>query len=266
MGGRGSSFSATGSGNEGVRQLSNDFSSNIIIDIKDSNDSITDRETDAILELKHKRNIVVYKSTDNIDEPLLDKNLLAVNDVLDTMKNDYGMSYKHLIGGDAKQRSSVKASKGRGYYAYATRDSMGRFEVYLNKNIYEKPESEKYIIEKTKKDVETGFSPKVPDDKLSVYVIVHELGHLVQFALFRKESKQKHYERKDFEKYATKMRDDVIDIAKTKYKEKNNTVCSYAAKNSAEWFAETFSSMHLNGVDSSGLTKALNDYLKGDRS
>ncbi len=60
------------------------------------------------------------------------------------------------------------------------------------------------------------------------------------------------------------MRTDVINIAETRYKEKNNSVCIYASRNAEEWFAETFTSMHLNGVNSSGLTKALNDYLKGD--
>lgn len=266
MGGRGSSYTGYGNGNELNILLRNEFKGPKIRDIKDPNDDVTKKETQIIEKLKRKRNIVVYKSTDKIDEVLLNKNLTAVDNVLDVMKNDYGISYKHLIGDGSSKRSSIRASKGdNSYYAYATRDSKGNFKMYLNKRVYEVDNAEEKLINSTKKQILSGDSPKVPDDKLSDYVIVHELGHLVQYALYRKDSQKKVYDNNEFIRYATKMRDDVLIIAKGKYKEKNNAVCKYAAKNSVEWFAETFASMHLNGIESSGLTKALNDYLKGER-
>lgn len=269
MGGRGSGFKATGSGNEGVRQLNsgdggtpgpeptlNEY----------PNDSITKRDLKIISELKNKRNIVVYKSTDNIEEEFLNKNLTELNNVLETMKNTYKISYKHLIGSGSHKRSSIKGAYMSGAFAAAVRnDGYGRFTIFYDKNSYDGKDAETYLSAEHGKLVDKGFLVKVPTNKYSVASTVHEMGHLVQYALYRRDKKESIVENTPFDIYAVNVQNDILKISTNRYKEINNSVSDYSAYNPVEWFAETFADLHFNGRNNSGLTKALDDYLKGDR-
>lgn len=116
---------------------------------------------------------------------------------------------------------------------------------------------EKYILN-LNKSIDVGFKASVPNNKKAYYTSVHELGHAVQHAMYKKETGNKY---DGFEKYAEKMRGDIIKLAKDKYNTKTNVVSKYSTQNAPEWFAETFTSLMLNGA-LTPLTKAINEYMK----
>lgn len=85
------------------------------------------------------------------------------------------------------------------------------------------------------------------------YVVTHEYGHLLHNALAAKNNTSKYNFTENAQKEITK-------IAKSKYKAGRSTVSKYGTKNSREFFAESFASLHSGKPNAFG--KAMGDWLK----
>lgn len=260
MGGRGSGYDALGGGNEEKRKLgSGDRASDENI-IYHQNDSPTEKQNPSFDLINKKYNIAVYRSTDKINVNFLIKQVDAIADVLQNLDESYNISFRHVTGGTKRNRTTIRAAQA-GLSTLAFTKQGKPLQIYYNKKFYNGDDAEARIIKETKKSVESGWHAKVPESKYSVYVTVHELGHAVQHALYNRHV-GKNPKSIDFVTYANNMRAEILKIAKTKYKTNYNTVSEYAAYNSAEWFAETFTAVQLGGA-TTPLTKAFNDYVKG---
>lgn len=102
-----------------------------------------------------------------------------------------------------------------------------------------------------KEEQRTGFKVKT-DGRVTkdfTQTARHEYGHLLQYQITSKTKKSD-----------TQIRKEVNKIAKTKYNSNTLDPSGYGAKNHAEFFAESFSSMTGGNPNAQG--KALKDWIK----
>jgi len=108
---------------------------------------------------------------------------------------------------------------------------------------------------KIKNSILSAHNAKVKDGKELESIIVHELGHALQHALFLDGSCM------TLDEIAQKHKEEILNIAKGKYNTYNSYVSKYGETNAEEWFAELFAYALLNDV-STGLGRAMQDFLK----
>lgn len=259
MGGRGSKFSLQGP-NEIYVKLSNNQPQKITSPIWFlPNDEETKRKNEEVIKLKKRANIITFKSTDYMEEDFLKRNIKSINDHLELAKTRYKINYKYFINTDKKKHGFIKGAHiGDNTKAFTQVADNGGIMIIYN---LAKFDTNNFI--QTQKilnnEIKSGFKAHVPPNKRELYTTTHELGHAVQLSMYKKEF-GKHEIDSDFMKYAAKERNYIVKLAKDKYNSTTNAVSLYAKENGAEWFAETYTSLMLNGAKTP-LTKALDDYL-----
>ncbi len=102
----------------------------------------------------------------------------------------------------------------------------------------------------------SGHNARVQNSKELESIIVHELGHALQHALFLKEDSWRKLD--DIAKY---HKEEILNIAWDKYHTTNSCVSTYGETNEKEWFAELFAHTLLSDT-STNLGRAMCDFLK----
>lgn len=92
------------------------------------------------------------------------------------------------------------------------------------------------------------------------YTITHEYGHILQNSMYSKAVKSGYKGTQD--EFARNASNEIIKIAQTKYGGSQKDLSTYGAKNTAEFFAESFANANLGNPNALG--KAMNDYLKNN--
>lgn len=88
------------------------------------------------------------------------------------------------------------------------------------------------------------------------YAVTHEYGHMLENALASKSGK-------GLASFETQARNEITEIAQKKYGAGNSKVSGYGTSNAAEFFAESFASLHSGNPNAYG--KALGDWLKSNK-
>lgn len=261
MGGRGSYFVSLGADNRNLKNsragVGGGFSA-LLANVNIRGDSETRKDNPSFKNLKRKYNIHVYRSTDNIDEKFLTKQTDSIAQVLENVKNDYNISHKHIIGSTRRNTTTIHALT-INPNTNALMMLSKPIRIVYNTRIFEGENGEKDYIKRKQEAIDKHWSVYVPPSKVAVSTTIHELGHALQLSLYRRDVRDKSI---SFEVYANRMKKAIIDITTKKYKSNINSLSDYSADSSMEWFAETFTSLQLNGKVSP-LTKAMDDYLKG---
>jgi len=254
MGGRGSAYI------KHTKSDDNKFKPSIeLID-----DPETEYHNEMFDELK-KLKISTRKSTDVIDDKILER------------------QQKQVINIVSKYNSIFEATtKDRELYFQAENISDGAL-AYCGSSINEKGSIVQRVVIDTKQYktydkivevVEDGINKKwfVPINtrfKSRDYVITHEFGHAVENSIFEKikvERKLDNINLKGFTNtFATKIKNEVIEIWKNKYTTGNIDdkieLSKYSEKNDREWFAETFTNLELADKPKP-IALALGEYIR----
>jgi len=117
---------------------------------------------------------------------------------------------------------------------------------------------------KIKESIGNGFLVKVPEGKELESIIVHELGHALQYALYSKTRQMlpaNDSEDDDTAKFAEGNKTEILQIAKDKYDTSNSHISNYGKTNAEEWFAELFAHAFLSDAPNN-LGLAMQDFLK----
>lgn len=124
------------------------------------------------------------------------------------------------------------------------------------------------LFEEEKKCIKQGWHQAIPDEKVELYTITHEYGHLVEYNYLKKIRDIRINSGRSFDFKATdKDLQDLLlgnaikgtGLTKTEFKEKYFS--GYAkSKRNYEWFAETFTQMELG--EETPITKALKEWLE----
>lgn len=105
-------------------------------------------------------------------------------------------------------------------------------------------------------EIKSGFKVKVPENKMSIYTITHEIGHIIKNFLMGKSVNN--------DTLARSIQRDIINLAKQAsgktVKELQVQVSGYGHQNAREFFAEVYTDYKLNGK--SDMAQAMGKYLK----
>lgn len=158
----------------------------------------------------------------------------------------------------------------------ANTNAFGYFYEALDKNYKGTPVvvlsnfsiKDKDYIKYKKGSIEEGTSVKVDEDKIKIYTTTHEFGHVIENCIMRKllnkiDNNPINLGRNK-DNLATKIKNEVTNICKTKYKDDNIYLGTYAEEGDEfgyEWFAETFTNLELSS-NPAPIARALGDYLK----
>jgi len=117
---------------------------------------------------------------------------------------------------------------------------------------------------KIKNSILSAHNAKVKDGKELESIIVHELGHALQYALYSKTRQMlpaNDSEDDDTAKFAEGNKTEILQIAKDKYDTSNSHISNYGKTNAEEWFAELFAHAFLSDAPNN-LGLAMQDFLK----
>lgn len=170
--------------------------------------------------------------------------------------------YMHDAYFDKPLEFDTFIGKGRTYgKAYYT-----QHKIALAKNYYSDPVK----FEETQlHDIKTGWHYDVPKDKLELYTLTHEYGHIVEYNYLEKTRLNYHKlgRRFNYKQVDLELRDTIISRAMNKLDAKitnaqfkDKYFSRYAkSKRNYEWFAELFAKMELGEQDV--FTEALREWL-----
>lgn len=200
----------------------------------------------------------IRKSTDvaNNDQKLL----MYQEKQIDKLASKYYNIYKHAhstsdntiqIGlGSLNKYRALGVCGG-----YITKDGKLHLRIELNKQT---------ILKNDYSDMEKSlgkWSVPINKERTREYVITHEMGHALENSLIAKRFKD--VTNVDFNKANIQIRHEVMNIYHDKYQTRDSSIVlsDYARKNSAEWFAETFTNLQLADKPEP-IALALKDYLE----
>lgn len=219
-------------------------------------------------ELK-KYKISVRKSTDDIDDKILERQEKTVLHIVKKYNNLLSLTSEVQdiqLGAESFPNSGVLA-----YCAPSVKNGTTIQRVVLNKK--QLKDYDKYL-----KVVDDGIKTKhfVPINQTfnsRDYITTHEFGHAIENAIFEKVKKDNNlyfYTINDYSRirniFATRIKNEVKKICQDKYnngkilKKEDINLSSYASYNDLEWFAETFTNLEL-AEKPAPIALALGDYL-----
>lgn len=260
MGGRGSAYYADNADTENKFRMDFHF-----ITDEDDFDPESERSEYELFEKLKSKNFSMRRSTDKHELYNLEDHQQIIYDL--TKKYEKQLDVKNQ-----KYEFEFRSAKTNAYgYQYDAYDQQMQVStrLVLKNGVIRAPEAYR---SKMKNHIERGEFAPVDDKNLHISTTVHEYGHVVESAIMHKYFREhnipitKHTVNKYKENLATKIKNKVIDICKTKYKDDKIYVSEYAEANDNpfEFFAETFTNMELSSKPKP-IALALRDYLNGDR-
>lgn len=140
--------------------------------------------------------------------------------------------------------------------AVATTDANTSQLLVLNTSYFD---SVSTITATQRKGESSGFFSQTDGSILSSvrYAVTHEYGHMLENSLYNN-AKANGYSGTS-RQYATKVKDQVLSIATSRYGARQSDVSSYGTNNSMEFFAEAFTNANLGSSNAIG--NALTDWL-----
>lgn len=259
MGGRGSAYIIE----KHINNNDNKSSSNVL-------DFINDPETEYHNEMFKKLKSVgvsTRKSTDGIDDKILSRQQEQIYNICSKYKNILKFTTE-------TQDIQLGAEDIKEYGTLAYCNSMIVNGRTLQRVVIDTKQLKNY--DKLLNTVEYGIKNKqfVPINtkfKSRDYLITHEFGHAIENSIFEKVKRNIDLQGNDFVRfrkiYATKIKNEVINICKNKFfndtimQEKDINLSKYSGKNEREWFAETFTNLEL-AEKPAPIALSLQEYLR----
>lgn len=125
-------------------------------------------------------------------------------------------------------------------------------KITLHRSFLDRPA----YLKELEAEIKSGFKVKVPKNKMPVYTITHEIGHVIENFLMGKSVNN--------DALARSIQRDIINLAKQAsgktIKELQAQVSGYGHQNAREFFAEVYTDYKLNGK--SDMAQAMGKYLK----
>ncbi len=226
-------------------KLKRDFTREYVSGFKSENVKIklSDNNINKLKEV----NIIPDNSLIKIDSKLLNKNINQINklakkynmeEFLETMNTTYMCNKKKSV-------ASV------GYNQDIT-------QMYINSSIdYFKDKSNYDNMMKDSKEI--GWCMPCKKDKEDIYIMTHEMGHVLEMKIFKDE--YPFGGSNEYKLFCNKVKDDIMSIAeKNKEFDYLATISEYGDKKTSDFFAEVFASMEVGY--SNDLSKAMKKYLE----
>lgn len=260
MGGRGSAYDKLIEALDKIKQEQHEnYSGNLKMNIADFyNDEESEIQNSYFINLK-KVNVSMRKSTDDIIHRLeLSRQQEWAEVLAKEYKNYFGESKNNIQFAS----QNIKNPRIGGYTAWIENDGL-MIRMVLDSKRINQPNFHKQTI---KNSINEKWHAPININDANKYTVTHELGHVVERLLFEKLRKNNPHNIKylDDKLLAIKVRDDVEKILKNKYTKSGEDVIinisDYSTKNSMEWFAETFTNLHLSEKPLP-VAKALSEYL-----
>jgi len=164
---------------------------------------------------------------------------------------------KELINENPELRDQIKSKGGilletgqnKISKASTPRDNS---KITLHRSFLDRP----VYLKELEAEIKSGFKVKVPKNKMPVYTITHEIGHVIENFLMGKSVNN--------DTLARSIQRDIINLAKQAsgktVKELQAQVSGYGHQNAREFFAEVYTDYKLNGK--SDMAQAMGKYLK----
>jgi len=125
-------------------------------------------------------------------------------------------------------------------------------KITLHRSFLDRPA----YLKELEAEIKSGFKVKVPKNKMPIYTITHEIGHIIENFLMGKSVNN--------DALARSIQRDIINLAKQAsgktVKELQAQVSGYGHQNAREFFAEVYADYKLNGK--SDMAQAMGKYLK----
>lgn len=274
MGGRGSAYETKLKKHINFQDDMPQNNSNIVIDkLKILQDTETEYHNEMFDELK-KYKISVRKSTDDLDDKILERQEKTVYNVV--KKYNKIISYTTELQDLQLGAEEIKAKRGQdvpiAYCLPMLKNGQITQRVVINKDYYKNYDD---IVSTIKYGIKNKHCVPINENfNTRDYILTHEFGHAIENGLYQKNLKNNNIffnhelQLKTYtENTAIKIKDEVKKICQQKY---NNGkiltqdeiyLSKYSKKNAREWFAETFTNLEL-ADNPAPIALALGDYLK----
>lgn len=235
-----------------------------LITDEDSIDPESERTSYELFRKLKETNFSTRKSTDKHQLYSLEDHQQQIYDLSNKYKKQLDIKNQKY---EFELRSANTNAYGYQYDAYDENLNPSIRLVLRNKLIYD---TEDYVSNE-KKDISINWHTKVDDNKVHLYTTTHEFGHVLESSIIHKHIKRenKKITSDEIQKLktdlATRIKNQVINICKQKYKDDNIYVSDYAEKDDDpfEFFAETFTNLELSSQPKK-IAIALNDFLQGE--
>lgn len=259
MGGRGSAYNDLDYLNDISQEQKEEY---IKLKLGSINDFFEDEESeinDENFKKLKSLNVSMRKSTDNLNRD----NLKIKQEQAIILCKEYRDYFKETPQDIQFAGENIRYNEVGGYTSsYYNQGPVIR--MVLDSKRVNNPQWEKEIIERSCK--EHHHASINTRDNADKYIVTHEMGHVIEHLLFERLRKNNANNRNYYDdKWLTiKVRGEVEEICKNKYTKKgepvNMNISLYSRQNSQEWFAETFTNLHLSD-EPLPVALALSEYL-----
>ena len=235
MGGRGATFSS-----HTKHEDDNVLEKAIPIDWDDPESKIHNQ----IFKILKAKNWSTRESTDSLDEKIINHQQEQINNISSEYSNILKYHTNEIHFGIQKLSKYGVLGCVAGKYLP---NNTWQYKLVLNTSFINK-DGEK-IRKEIEHSIKTGHNVPINLLRSKDYVVTHEMGHVIENALYEKLRKENPKFRNISDKdLALDIKNKIVDrMKKQNYnlQDKDIYLSSYAEKNSREWFAETFTDLKL---------------------
>ena len=199
------------------------------------------------------KNVDVRSSVMNLDEEMQIRTLEQVNNIID----------KYPVLADSYKKRGLVIETSSTKRAIADMSYNGN-TLRLSTTYYKEKEK---LINVAKKNINSGWNMKVPEDKGDIYIVTHEMGHAIEDRFCYEYCKRHNHSLLEYREIMdTEIYNEIFKKAKnetglTITEIKNKYLSRYGkSKRHYEWFAEIFAQYELG--EETPLTKAMGEWLE----
>lgn len=177
-----------------------------------------------------------------VDRTLLEES----SDQLSSIIMDYPDLQRSIQDNGGLELTSGHSSKSRAA-TYRDNSKIVLYDIFKNRRAY---------IESLEKEIASGFKMKVPKDKIPLYTITHEAGHVIENFLMGSDVNN--------ESLARRIKNDILTAAQQISDKKRPDIeaqmSKYGMTNPREFFAEAFVAYRLG--NRSDIARGMGEFLK----